>query len=174
MKINIDDISFEVLQKDSIPTLLEIQEETFEFAKGDSDFLRRNTYETLEVCFAEPSVVLGAFYKGEMIAFGILYCAGNTKENLALDVDEIEDITQNANVKLIIVRPQYRGNGLQATFITKLEEHAKKAGFTWLSSTVSPANPWSMNNLLKCGFTQNKILQKYGGLQRILFAKKIQ
>ena len=173
MKIDLNKITFEKLQKDSIETLLEIQEETFEYAKGDSDFLRRNTYETLEVCFNHPSLVLGAFYQDKMIAFGILYVAGNTKENLALDLDEVADVTQNANVKLVIVRPEFRGNGLQATIITKLEEHAKENGFTWLSSTVSPANPWSMNNLLKCGFNQAKILQKYGGLTRILYAKKI-
>lgn len=173
MKINTNEITFEILTTESIPALLDIQDEAFEYAKGDSDFLRRNTYETLAVCFPLPSLVLGAFYQNKMIAFGILHAAGNTKENLALDLEEVEDICQNANVKLIIVRPEFRGNGLQATFITKLEEHAKKMGFKWLSSTVSPANPWSVNNLSKCGFTQRKVLQKYGGLQRFLFAKEI-
>ena len=173
MKINLNNVYYKPLQKDSISTLLEMQEEAFDHANGNSDFLRRNTYETLEVCFYHPSLVLGAFYEEKMIAFGILYVAGNTKENLALDLDECEDVTKNANVKLTIVRPDFRGNGLQAELITKLEEHAKKEGFTWLTSTVSPANPWSMHNLLKCGFTQSKVLEKYGGLKRMLFSKKI-
>jgi len=173
MKINISEITYKPLGIDSIPDLLEIQEETFEFAKGDTDFLRRNTEETFAVCFPIPSLVLGAYYKGEMIAFGILHAAGETKENLAHDLDEVTDINENANVKLTIVRPAYRGNGLQRTLITKLEEHAKAAGFKWLSSTVSPGNPWSKNNLEACGFTTAKILQKYGGMQRILLCKKI-
>ena len=173
MKIDVTKISYKQLTPDYIPELLEIQEETFAHATGSSDFLRRNTTETLSVCFPAPSLVLGAYYEGRMIAFGILHAAGTTSENLAKDIDEVEDITENANVKLIIVRPDYRGNGLQRTLITKLGEHAKECGFKWLSSTVSPENPWSKNNLEACGFTLNKVLKKYGGLERYLFVKKI-
>ena len=173
MKIDVTKISYKQLTPDYIPELLEIQEETFAHATGSSDFLRRNTTETLSVCFPAPSLVLGAYYEGQMIAFGILHAAGTTSENLAKDIDEVEDVTENANVKLIIVRPDYRGNGLQRTMITKLGEHAKECGFKWLSSTVSPENPWSKNNLEACGFTLNKVLKKYGGLERYLFVKKI-
>ena len=173
MKIDMTKVSFKPLTPDYIPELLEIQEETFAAAVGSTDFLRRNTEETLAVCFPEPSLVLGAYYEGEMIAFGILHAAGTTAENLAKDLDEVEDITQNANVKLTIVRPAYRGNGLQRALIMKLEEHAKACGFLWLSSTVSPENPWSRNNLVACGFTVAKILKKYGGLERYLFVKRI-
>ncbi|MBQ8413842.1 MAG: GNAT family N-acetyltransferase [Clostridia bacterium] len=173
MKIDVTNISYKQLTPDYIPELLEIQEETFAHATGSSDFLRRNTTETLSVCFPAPSLVLGAYYEGRMIAFGILHAAGTTSENLAKDIDEVEDVTENANVKLIIVRPDYRGNGLQRALIIKLGEHAKECGFKWLSSTVSPENPWSKNNLEACGFTLNKVLKKYGGLERYLFVKKI-
>lgn len=173
MKIDVTKISYKQLTPDYIPELLEIQEETFAHATGSSDFLRRNTTETLSVCFPAPSLVLGAYYEGRMIAFGILHAAGTTSENLAKDIDEVEDVTENANVKLIIVRPDYRGNGLQRALIIKLGEHAKECGFKWLSSTVSPENPWSKNNLEACGFILNKVLKKYGGLERYLFVKKI-
>ena len=176
MKIEQTKITYKPLGIESIPQLLEIQEETFELAAKnnvDPDFLRRNTYETLAVCFEEPSLVLGAYYENELIAFGILYVAGKTEENLAKDIDGVCDVTTNANVKLTIVRPQYRGNSLQYNLISKLEEYAREKGFIWLSSTVSPANPWSYANLERCGFTVHKILKKYGGMQRILFVKKI-
>ena len=146
---------------------------SIKYAKGDTDFLRRNTVETFTPCFADPSVVLGVFDGERMIAFGILYVAGDTKENLARDLDEVENILENANVKLVIVRPDYRGNGLQYLLIQRLEEYARESGFKWLSTTVSPTNPWSLDNCKKCGFTQRKILQKYGGLTRILLAKEI-
>ncbi len=173
MKIDLSSVSFKALTPDFIPELLEIQEETFAAAVGSTDFLRRNTAETFGVCFPAPSLVLGAYYEGKMIAFGILHAAGTTSENLAKDLDEVEDITENANVKLTIVRPVYRGNGLQRALITRLEEHARSCGFKWLSSTVSPENPWSRNNLAACGFTVAKVLKKYGGLERYLFVKKI-
>ena len=173
MKINVEKVIFKQLQKEDIPTLLDIQEETFAYAKGDTDFLRRNTAKTFAVCFEPPSVTIGAFLDGVMIAFGMLHAAGNNKENLAYDVEQIENPLDNANVKLTIVRPDYRGNGLQAMLIDKLTEHAKANGFTWSCSTASPNNIWSMNNLQKCGFTQVKLLQKYGGMQRALLCKKL-
>ena len=102
MKIDISRVSYKPLTPDFIPELLEIQEETFAKATGSSDFLRRNTTETLSVCFPAPSLVLGAYYEGKMIAFGILHAAGTTSENLAKDiakrgvkvryVDDFEDI----------------------------------------------------------------------------------
>ena len=173
IKIDLADVAFRPLDISYIPALLEIQEETFLYAAGQKDFLRRNTEETFAVCFPAPSLVLGAYLGGEMIAFGILHAAGETKENLAHDIEDVADVTQNANVTLTIVRPGYRGNGLQAALIQKMEEHARREGFRYLSSTVSPTNPWSSANLEKCGFRPYKTLKKYGGMERILYFKEL-
>ena len=155
MKINFTDLTFKPMSIDTIPLLLELQEDAFAHAGDSTDFLRRNTYETLAPCFDGDSLVLGAFHGDLLVAFGILYCAGDTKENL------------------VIVRYEYRGNGLQKELIRRLCVHAEEKGYKWLSSTVSPENPWSMNNLIANGFTEAKVLVKYGGLKRILYAKKI-
>lgn len=173
MKKDLSAFEFKKLSIESVPLLLEVQEEAFEYAKGNTDFLRRNTYETLAVCFEGQSEVLGAFDGDTLVAFGILYVAGEGKENLAYDVDEIVDINTSANVKLIIVRPDYRGNGLQRALVAKLENTAKKAGFEWLCATVAPTNNWSYDNFIKSGFALCKILTKYGGLTRALLVKKI-
>ena len=172
-KISLTEVTFRPLAIDAIPALLEVQEETFAHAAGQKDFLRRNTEETFSLCFGEGSLVLGAFYRDEMIAFGILHAAGDTKENLALDLEFVKDVTENANVKLIIVRPASRGNGLQRAFIERMIDYARERGFRYLSSTVSPTNPWSKNNLEACGFSPVKILKKYGGMERILLAREI-
>lgn len=173
MKIDKNEFVYKPLGIESIPALLDLQEDAFAHAGDSTDFLRRNTYETLAPCFDGDSLVLGVFHGELLVAFGILYCAGDTKENLAHDLDEVEDVTENANVKLVIVRYEYRGNGLQKELIARLGEHARERGYKWLSSTVSPENPWSMNNLIANGYTEAKVLVKYGGLKRILFAKKI-
>lgn len=173
MKIDKNEFVYKPLGIESIPALLDLQEDAFAHAGDSTDFLRRNTYETLAPCFDGDSLVLAAFHGELLVAFGILYCAGDTKENLAHDLDEVEDVTENANVKLVIVRYEYRGNGLQKELIARLGEHARERGYKWLSSTVSPENPWSMNNLVANGYTEAKVLVKYGGLKRILFAKKI-
>ena len=173
MKIDTSLLSFRLLGEDSIPLLLDIQEEAFEAAKGDTDFLRRNTAETLAPCFLGNSRVLGAFWGGECVGFGILHAAGDGKENLAHDADCVEDILTSANVKLIIVRPLYRGNGIQRLLITRLEGYAKEMGYAWLCATVAPTNRYSLDNFLKTDFTEHKILKKYGGLTRALLVKKI-
>ena len=173
MQKDLSTFEFRKLTIDTVPLLLEVQEEAFEYAKGNTDFLRRNTYETLAVCFGGQSEVLGAFDGDKLVAFGILFVAGEGKENLAHDVDEIEDILTSANVKLIIVRPDYRGNGLQRELVARLEKTAVDAGFKWLCATVAPSNNWSYDNFIKSGFALNKILTKYGGLTRALLVKKI-
>ncbi|MBQ8407074.1 MAG: GNAT family N-acetyltransferase [Clostridia bacterium] len=173
MKIDVNRLTFQKLEIDSVPLLLEVQEEAFEYAKGNTDFLRRNTAETLSVCFEGESVVLGVFDKDTLAGFGILFVAGEGKENLAYDADEVKDVNTSANVKLIIVRPDYRGNGLQVELVKRLQESAKKSGFEWLCATVAPTNSYSYDNFVKSGFTHTKTLTKYGGLTRALFVKKI-
>ena len=173
MKIDTKKLSFRLLDESAIPMLLDIQEEAFEAAKGDTDFLRRNTPETLSPCFLGNSRVLGAFLGEECVAFGILHAAEDGKENLAHDADCIENVLTSANVKLIIVRPAYRGNGIQRLLIHHLEAFAKEMGYAWLCATVAPTNRFSLDNFLKTGFEEHKILKKYGGLTRALLVKKI-
>ena len=173
MKIDTSKLTFKKLDSDIIPTLLEIQEEAFKAQVGSPDFLRRNTKETFSVCFSDNSLVLGVFFDGEIVGFGILLDAKDTSENLAKDVDMISDLMISSNVKLIIVRPKFRGNGIQRILIDKLSEHAKNVGFEWLCTTVSPVNSWSLDNFIKSGFIEHKRLEKYGGLSRILLCKKI-
>ena len=173
MKIDTSNITFRLLGADAIPALLDIQEEAFEAAKGDTDFLRRNTPETLAPCFLGNSRVLGAFLQDTLLGFGILHAAEDGKENLAHDVDLIDDVLTSANVKLIIVRPLYRGNGIQRLLIGHLEAYAQEMGYAWLCATVAPTNRFSLDNFLKTGFDEHKILKKYGGLTRALLVKKI-
>ncbi len=173
MKIDVNTLEYKRLTIDSIPLILEVQEEAFAYANGNTDFLRRNTYETLAPCFDGDSIVLGAFSGETLVAFGILFVAGSGGENLAKDVERIDDILTSANVKLVIVRPDYRGNGLQRELVKKLEDSAKDMGYAWLCATVAPTNNWSYDNFIKSGFELDKILVKYGGLTRALLVKKI-
>ena len=164
------DITFRSLEKDSVGMLLEIQEEAFAVL-DDPDLLRRNTAQTLECCFSERSLVLGAYCRGEIAGFGILYDAGQDEENLAKELDECDDITQYVNAKLIIVRPKFRGLGIQRMLIERMVAFAKANGFKGVLATVSPKNNYSSANLERCGFEAVKSIVKYGGKERILYFK---
>ena len=157
------EITFRVLEKDSVPLLLDLQEEAFAVL-DDPDLLRRNTAETFRVCFNEKSLVLAVYRGKEIAGFGILYAAGKDGENLAYSLESCDDVENYVNVKLTIVRPAFRGQGLQRLLIDKL-----KGAF----ATVSPKNNYSSSNLTKCGFEAVRTLVKYGGMKRILFYKKL-
>lgn len=170
-KISYDEVKLTVLSFDDIDTVMAIQEEAFA-AMDDDRLLRRNTKETFSVCFESPSIAYGVKHNDKIVAFGMLYCAADTDENLAKGLDDVSiDLHKVANVKVIIVLPQYRGNGLQCYLINKLEEHAKKCGMKTLMATVSPLNNYSLDNFIACGYNKVKTVNKYGGLSRVLLRK---
>ena len=129
---------------DSIPQLLEIQEETFK-TLPDKSLLRRNTYETLSVCFNDMSLALGVFCDERLIAFGILYSAGDSDENLAKELDDL--------------------------LLNELVNFARAKGFKGVVATVAPDNKYSLENCLSCGFKPVKTVVKYGGNARVLLLK---
>ncbi len=172
MKISLNEIIIKELNEDNLNELMEIQEETFLHLEDKTE-LRKNTKETFAVCFKFPSVAYGVYLNGEMIAFGMLHCAGISSENLGLSLDEKIDLSTVANVKITVVRPKYRGNGLQRYLIKLLEKRAKDNGFSVCMATAAPTNKYSMNNFLLSGYKVVKTLKKYGGLERALFYKEI-
>lgn len=170
--LDIRKLEIKKLSNVDLDEIMQIQEEAFSVMENSAT-LRRNTKETFAVCFDEPSIAYGVMYNGQMIAFGMLYCAGKDQENLAYSLDNTDDydLSKVANVKVIIVRPDYRGNGLQRYLISLLEKHAIDNGYKTLLCTVSPENQYSMNNFVQSGYEAVKTLNKYGGLARVLLIK---
>lgn len=154
---------------DRLDALLDIQEETFA-ALEDERLLRRNTPEMLESCLLPPHVTLGAWHGNALAAFSILYFPEG-QEDLSLSLAGVERTgLRAANYKLCIVRPAFRGSGLQYRLGLALEWYAKEARVGLLCATVSPRNSHSMENIRKMGYTYNRTLTKYG-LERALYYK---
>ena len=78
-----------------------------------------------------------------------------------------------ANQKLFLVREGYRGLGLQRKLIREVEQLAVQRGFNLLCTTCAPNNNYSINNFLKEGYRFAKTEEKYGGLIRNLYYKKL-
>lgn len=167
------DLSIKCLDFTYLNKMLELQEDVIA-GLDNPDILRRNTEETLIPCFKKPSLVLGAFYDDKLIAFGILYVAGEDRENLAFSLDNYDDPYTYANIKVVMVKKDFRGNGLQRKFIRIFEEYSRGIGIKTLLSTVSPDNHYSCNNLELCGYTVIKRLKKYGGKDRYIYIKTLQ
>lgn len=154
--------------------LLSIQQEAFD-NMPDKQILRSNTGLTLHDCLANH-YVKGAFCHGELVGFAILYFAGEGEENLVryLETREDPDYSRYANVKLVIVRPAYRGRGLQRLLVERLEAEARKRGIRTLLATISPLNTHSENNFLAMGYVKAGYVEhKYGDYDRNIFRKDL-
>lgn len=155
--------------------LLAIQQEAFD-NMPDKQILRPNTGQVLQDCL-QNHYVKGAFCNGELVAFAILYFAGNGPENLARYIEtdrKTDDYSDCANVKLVIVRPAYRGRGLQRLLMERLEAEARKRGIHTLLATISPINTHSENNFLSMGYVKAGYVEhKYGDYDRNIFRKDL-
>ena len=152
--------------------LLALQENAFEHLENP-ELLRRNSEDVFLDCLLNH-YTLGVFYENKLIAFAILYFGKETSENIGYDLDLTgEEVLKVANVKLIIVHSDHRGNGLQRRLIKELEKEAKRKKYKILACTVSPFNKYSIHNFLQSGFSLYKQKPKYNGLIRNIYFKKI-
>ena len=71
------------------------------------------------------------------------------------------------------MREGYRGLGLQRKLIHEVEQLAVERGYNLLCTTVAPNNDFSINNFLREGYIYAKTEEKYGGLVRNLYYKRI-
>lgn len=159
--------------EDELDRIVELQEIAFAHI-DNSDILRRNTPETFLKCLQPPHYTIGAYRNNELIAFAILYIGGNTSENIGIDIGASEsELEFIANVKLIIVKPEFRGNSLQIQLVSELEKYAKDKGYKTLCATVSPDNLFSMRNFELMGYALHSCKLKYDGLKRNIYYKNI-
>lgn len=138
----------------------------------DKGMLRHNSPEMLASCLEEPNVTLGVWDDDLLVAIGMLYVPPCPEEDHFHDLGLQGDF-RSANQKLFLVREGYRGLGLQRQLIREVEQVAMKRGYNLLCTTVAPNNAFSINNFLKEGYIYAKTEEKYGGLVRNLYYKKV-
>ena len=173
IKIKPEEFVLAPCDKRQLSAICALQEEAFAHMENP-DILRRNSRETLAACLAEPHYTLGAFHGDRLAAFAMLYDGGSTEENIGRDIGlPAEELDGVMNMKLVIVSPDYWGNGLQVRLMLALESVAAARGKRLLAGTASPANEHSCRNFLKAGYAFHSRKVKYGGLVRDIYCKKI-
>lgn len=146
--------------------------ETIYAALPDQSVLRHNSPEMIASCLEEPNVTLGIWDGELLVAIGMLYVPQCLEEDHFHDLER-EGNYKSANQKLFLVREGYRGLGLQRQLIREVEKIAMSRGYNLLCTTVAPNNTFSINNFLAEGYMYAKTEQKYGGLVRNLYYKKL-
>lgn len=104
---------------------------------------------------------------GERIAavFCVVY-PGLQRFNLGYDLDfPDEDLRRVVHMDTAAVHPDYRGQKLQYRMMLHAEQELTGR---ILLCTIHPDNRYSLNNVLKQGYTIEKRLEKYGSIRYLL------
>ena len=171
-RIPLDDFVVRRCTEGDLGQVLSVQEEVFG-EMGIEDIVRRNTGDMLRECLTEPNVTLGAWYGGELVAFGVLYFPHTEYEDLSRLLVSIDTAgLKAANFKLFLVKKRFRGNALQYFLGGKLEPYAAEASVNLLCATVAPENTHSVQNFEMMRFTLDSVVARYNS-ERGLYFKKI-
>lgn len=131
-----------------------------------------DTYEELRGML-QNDLCVGTWVGSELAAFFILRCCGDNEHNYAnvLGVPR-SDWAYWANADSAAVHPDYRGNALQRRMMLVAEQW-RDPKIIGIGATVSPENPYSLNNALGCGYTIAKRCEMYGGHDRYVLQKRL-
>lgn len=130
---------------------------------------------TFEGVISEASMT-GSFDPSsrKLAAIGVLYVPDIENHFGSMLGFSEKDLPWIANMKLVIVLPEYRGNGLQKRLMNAVIASAKKRKFRGLYSTAHPENIYSIRNLVETGFIfQKPVIAYEEALSRNLYYREL-
>ncbi|MFW5914152.1 MAG: N-acetyltransferase family protein [Bacillota bacterium] len=141
-------------------------DDTSIFVSDDEDFVRNH--------IEHEGFIVVAGYNNKVVAFLIVRFPHMNEDNLGLDLgmDE-EDLMKVCHMESVIVLDKHRGNALQQKLIAYSEPIAHAMGYPYAMATVSPDNPYSLNNFLDMGYDAVKQKEKYDGVERVILKKEL-
>ena len=155
--------------------ILELQKYIYDLLE-EKEFYSCCSEEDLKKDLTERGRILGCIVEAtdELVAIGVYAKFGYNEENYGYDIGvKGEELLYIANFESTIVHPDYRGNKLQKILIEKLEELAKADNIKYICATAAPDNKYSSDNIKELGFEIVCEKEKYGGLRRYVFMKRI-
>lgn len=79
-----------------------------------------------------------------------------------------EELLRVVQMDTAAVHPDYRGMGLQKRLMETAEQELRKTPGRILLCTVHPDNVYSLNNVLKQGYSIEKKIEKYGSIRYVM------
>lgn len=123
----------------------------------------------------EQDFCFGAFAGDRLAAFSLVIRNRVTPRNLGAKLGlSNAELMQCVTYDTTFVHPDYRGFGLQAYFMAPKDRLSRESGAAWALCTVDPANPHSLNNVTRAGFTVVKRARLYGGADRYILRKDLE
>lgn len=167
-------LTLKKLDKSYIEPIIQLQEEILAGIDNPEIFVPTSE-EEFHKRFEEDATFLGyVTEENELVALIIFLKLGYDPDNYGYDLDlEGEILLDVGQVDTVLVKESYRGNNLQYILGQAAEGLAKEVGAKILCATVSPYNPFSLNNFKKLGYEIKKDKMKYGGVRRYILMKEL-
>ena len=167
----LDNMYIRTLKEEDIDAVLELQEKTI-LGLRDTSVLRKNSPEILSLALSGSNIALGVFREDDLAAVGFAVNPLPPETDLRANL-QTHSVDKALDLKLIIVKDEYRGNGLQKALTWVLEKLAYIRGYTHFCTSVSPNNSYSLNNVLSMGYEYDHQEELYGGLLRNIYVKEL-
>lgn len=141
-------------------------------AMTNQDWFFLDPAEEIREMMEKGSMELWVAMDGDRVAGAFdLIRPGLESYNYGYDLDFTEsDLLRVVQMDTAAVHPDYRGMGLQKRLMETAEREIRKESGRILLCTIHPDNIYSLNNVLKQGYSIEKKLPKYGSVR--LFLRK--
>lgn len=129
----------------------------------------------IEAHIEREGFILAAYAPtGKMAGNFIIRYPMEHEDNLGRDAHlPPEELQKVAHMESAVVLPEYRGNHLQSKMMQYAEQVIDTSRFCYLMATASPDNPASCKCMESNGYALIATKEKYGGLMRRIYYKKI-
>nr|WP_307990297.1 GNAT family N-acetyltransferase [uncultured Niameybacter sp.] len=167
-------LTLEKLDKSYIEKIIQLQEEILGGIDNPEIFVPTSKEEFHERFETDATFLGYVTEENELIALIIFLKLGYDPDNYGYDLDlEGEVLLDIGQVDTVLVKEDFRGNNLQYILGQAAEALAREVGSKILCATVSPDNPFSLNNFKKLGYEIKKDKLKYGGVRRYILMKEL-
>ncbi len=170
-KLNYQQLLIKKCDKNDLDSILRLQDTIFEGLDNPS-ILRRNTEDILEQCLKDPNYTIGVYDQNDLIGLIILVEPTGKETDLRKNL-QCHTINRAADFKLIMIKKEYRGYGLQSSLMWLLEKIAYAKDYKFLCVSVSPQNEYSKRNIINAGYEFDHQEYLYDGLDREVYVKEL-
>lgn len=169
--MNYQQLSIKKCGKNDLDSILKLQDTIFNGLDNPS-ILRRNTEKILVQCLEDPNFTIGVYDQDDLIGLIILVEPAGQETDLRKNL-KCHTVNNAADFKLIMIKKEYRGYGLQRSLMWILEKIAYIKGYKFLCVSVSPDNKYSRCNIINSGYEFDHQEFLYGGLNREIYVKEL-
>lgn len=158
------DLVFKALSLSEADLFIALQHNVLESIPNNE---HRNIFEPLredEIMYSlAHDLCIGVFDGQDLVGLASFIINPTQSQNILHDIADYSNIPTEKTmiIDCVLVSPEYRGFGLQRTFLSLADFIAEKRDVSYTCAVVSPQNNFSAGNFIRCGYQEVYNLPKY-------------